>query len=219
MLKEQAKQLIQVIVLMMITGTVLAQNKVVVIPLGGDDVVAPSASKVVFFTDTTYAGNLGGILGADDKCQQEAQDQGLDGRFKAWIHTDLPELSPDRVSFAKSKTPYVNTSGEPLWPSYPVEGTLSDVRTSEILSVTGAPQVSAVTFWTGIAEFVGDPPVRHCSRWTTSERGITNDTLGTLGGPDEDVGICGDFPQNPLCWRHVAARGCEVPASLICFQQ
>ena len=39
----------------------------------------------IFVTSETYQGNLGGALGADEKCQLLADNAGLDGAFKAWI--------------------------------------------------------------------------------------------------------------------------------------
>jgi hypothetical protein len=41
--------------------------------------------KKVFVTSQTYSGNLGGLAGADAKCQQLANAAGLTGTFKAWL--------------------------------------------------------------------------------------------------------------------------------------
>ncbi|MDO8498294.1 MAG: DUF1554 domain-containing protein [bacterium] len=42
-------------------------------------------SKRVFVTSTTYNGNLGGLSGADAKCQERANVAGLTGTYKAWL--------------------------------------------------------------------------------------------------------------------------------------
>jgi len=43
---------------------------------------------LVFLTSETYNGNLGGMDGADQKCQDFADSNDLDGTFYAWISTD-----------------------------------------------------------------------------------------------------------------------------------
>lgn len=43
------------------------------------------ATKRVFKTSTTYTGNLGGLSGADNKCQSRASAAGLSGTWKAWL--------------------------------------------------------------------------------------------------------------------------------------
>lgn len=42
---------------------------------------------LVFITSTTYTGNLGGLSGADQKCNERAQAAGLPGTYKAWLST------------------------------------------------------------------------------------------------------------------------------------
>ncbi len=46
----------------------------------------------VFVTSAAYKGNLGGVSGADNKCQDLAENAGLDGTFLAWISSD--SISP-----------------------------------------------------------------------------------------------------------------------------
>jgi hypothetical protein len=41
--------------------------------------------QIVFITSETYTGNLGGVLGADAKCQTLAGQAGLPGLYLAWI--------------------------------------------------------------------------------------------------------------------------------------
>lgn len=41
--------------------------------------------KLVFVTSNTYTGNLGGLSGADEKCQQLADNAKLGGTYKAWL--------------------------------------------------------------------------------------------------------------------------------------
>ena len=44
--------------------------------------------KRVFITKASWSGNLGGLKGADDKCQKEAQEMGLGGKWVAFLGDD-----------------------------------------------------------------------------------------------------------------------------------
>jgi hypothetical protein len=61
-------------------------------------------TKVVFVTSGRYTGNLGGVDGADAKCQAEADAAGLTGEYKAWISD---EASSPAAAFTKNGGPYV----------------------------------------------------------------------------------------------------------------
>ncbi|MDF1562486.1 MAG: hypothetical protein P1V51_05555 [Deltaproteobacteria bacterium] len=47
--------------------------------------IAGQCTGLVFITSTQYTGNLGGVSGANQKCQQHAVNAGLPGTYKAWI--------------------------------------------------------------------------------------------------------------------------------------
>ncbi|TSC66687.1 MAG: hypothetical protein CEO21_126, partial [Microgenomates group bacterium Gr01-1014_80] len=54
----------------------------------------PSASyKRVFETSLTYDGNLGGLAGADSKCQTLADTSGRGGTWKAWLSDSATSVS------------------------------------------------------------------------------------------------------------------------------
>ena len=66
-----------------------------VCPDGGscvEGICSSTGDKVVFVTSELYTGNLGGLAGADMKCQTLAQAAGLSGTFMAWLSdsTDSP---------------------------------------------------------------------------------------------------------------------------------
>ncbi len=104
-----------------------AADKVVVIPLNkagvkpnqncpdespvvGIDAVGniKCGTKIVFVTSVGYTGNLGGLSGADEKCNTLAHDAGLFGNFKAWLST----VDGDPVSrFPKTNWTYVLPNG------------------------------------------------------------------------------------------------------------
>ena len=59
--------------------------------------------QIVFVTSDTYDGDLGGLVGADAKCQALADAAGLDGTFRAWLSDDAESPS---TRFTQSTDPY-----------------------------------------------------------------------------------------------------------------
>jgi hypothetical protein len=55
-------------------------------------------------TSTTYDGNLGGVTGADSKCQTRANAVGLGGTYKAWLSSGTGGSPSTRLS--KAGGPY-----------------------------------------------------------------------------------------------------------------
>jgi len=86
-----------IIVLIAINATAYAQSKVVVIPLLGDESPTPVPdSKIVFISAEQPNANFGGVVGADQICQNEAAAPGahssLGGKvFKAWLVDSLTD--------------------------------------------------------------------------------------------------------------------------------
>ena len=81
-----------------------AHDKVVVIPLN----ICASQSKIVFVSSDLHSGNLGGLNGADSKCQGLADAAGLSGTYKAWLSDSTG--SPG-TRFTKHTGPYINVDG------------------------------------------------------------------------------------------------------------
>ena len=53
--------------------------------------------KKVFITKESWRGNLGGLEGADEKCQAEAEERGFEGSFKALLGDDR-NLATERLN-------------------------------------------------------------------------------------------------------------------------
>ncbi len=64
--------------------------------------------KSVFITSTLYTGNLGGLDGADSKCQDRAKAGGISGQFKAWLSDSV---TPAASRLTHSNAPYVLVDG------------------------------------------------------------------------------------------------------------
>lgn len=67
------------------------------------DCIFASESVFVFVTSKRYDGNLGGVEGANEICQEHAEAAGLPGEYKAWISSST-EQSPAHT-FNKSTKP------------------------------------------------------------------------------------------------------------------
>jgi len=79
----------------------------------------------VFVTSTNYNGNLGGIKGADQKCNLAAANAGLEGTYKAWIATS--PLDDPESRFVGADKPYTTVNGDILAKNF------DDVRDGSLL--------------------------------------------------------------------------------------
>ena len=70
----------------------------------------------VFVTSTSYDGNLGGLAGADAKCQDQADAAGLTGTFKAWLSD--AKGSPSTRFTRSAGAPYVLVDGTVIADNY-----------------------------------------------------------------------------------------------------
>lgn len=67
--------------------------------------------KVVFVTSEIYKGNLGGIAGADLKCNNLAAEAGLQGVYKAWLSTQEISVNSWLYNY-EFGTAFINTENE-----------------------------------------------------------------------------------------------------------
>jgi hypothetical protein len=177
-------------------SSVYAHNKVVVIPLGGDDIdqcqvtnscdaglitiSCPSGDsvikcpvvvvKMVFLTSTKHDGNLGGLAGADGICNSLAGQQGIGGAFKAWLSADAGSPSS---RFTKSTVPYTLLDGTVIAVNYAdlTDGSLaSPINMDELgMSPMDVGAVWSHTFSDGFRS-AGE----HCDNWTNGGAGNGN---------------------------------------------
>ncbi|PCC68153.1 Myxococcus cysteine-rich repeat-containing protein [Nannocystis exedens] len=66
------------------------------------------AQKIIFVTSQMYTGNLGGLAGADARCQQLAEAAELPGTYLAWL-SDVNASPASRMT--KADVPYVLSNG------------------------------------------------------------------------------------------------------------
>lgn len=151
------------------------------------NIPTPTPKNRVFVTSTTYSGNLGGLVGADAKCQERANAANLGGVWKAWLSDG--SLSPS-VRFIPSNYPYVRLDGARIADNWTdlVDGSLN---TYINITEFGTPYNSEVwsnTKTDGTAKYTTANAT--CSNWTSSSnyswaiRGVSwhSDVTWTDGG-------------------------------------
>ncbi|HPH65156.1 MAG TPA: DUF1554 domain-containing protein [Kofleriaceae bacterium] len=123
---------------------------------------APSAANFVFITKDTYNGNLGGIVGADAKCQASANRPqatfiAVLGYQNSSLYTALKVLDASRA--------WYRTDGE-LVADSPIEFT-SGLRSPVIFDQNGQRIIDNVTIWTGF-DNTGALQGNDCFAWSSA---------------------------------------------------
>ncbi len=162
--------------------------------------------KKVFVTSNNYSGNLGGILGADYKCQSSADAASLGGKWKAWISDSTVDSSPNlRFRFFEGKYKLLN--------GVTVAADRNDLFDSYInpINITEYNTYKSNYVWTntlpnGVRTGDQDGPL-HCNNWQSSsssgfERGRTGHSSFWDGR-----------------WTWLDINNCNLQAALYCFEQ
>lgn len=170
------------------------------------------ASAYVFVTSERYTGNLGGVAGADDKCQALADQAGLPGVYLAWIADSSPNSAP-AARFTQAPFAYILPPGPgPGTRNGKVDDNWTDLTSGFIerpIDVDEGGNEIGGEVWTNVREngvqfeaILGD----NCFNWTFGTSGLT----GT-------VGTTGSFTPS---WSLVSAprrRFCDSRKRLYCF--
>jgi len=158
--------------------------------------------KVVFATSKLYDGNLGGFVGADDKCNTLAMVAGLAnaGNFMAWL--SIGDESP-LTRMTPYEHPYVLTDGQTVlatkWSDL-IDGALAGAIT---LDETGAPNNSDRA-WTGTTA-MGEASSPTCDGW--------------MNGTKDFAGLQGSLAAMNAEWSEKAPKLCSGSARLVCVEQ
>ena len=162
--------------------------------------------KIIFVTSATFDGNLGGLTGADDKCQAEADSPASivpSGTYLAWLSDGSD--SPD-TRFTKSSYPYMLPDGTKIAEDFTDLTDGSILHTIDIDS-TGKP-LGLQFFWSGTNS--DGTTVQHfvaCYGWTA----------GRLRG---FRGVVGSTVQTSTLWSvYSSQKRCGRSFRLACFQQ
>ncbi len=168
-----------------------------------------SSSKRVFVTSTTYNGNLGGLSGADAKCQTAANSVNLGGTWKAWL-SDSTTSAGSRLTH--SSVPYKLINGTIIVNNWDGLTSSSQQTLGNLLAPLNINEKGTYnplgyfgnSSWTGTLPG-GGILTPNCSNWTSSANTLT----GYAGNPD-----------SVHDWSISSTVTCASSAvSLYCFEQ
>ena len=163
--------------------------------------------KTVFLTSETYTGDLGGLSGADEKCNALASDAGLDGTYKAWLSDSTGSPS---TRFTQSSVPYALVDGVVIandWEDL-VDGTLlSPINVTELGEMFN---LSSKTLFTNTTVTGG------CVDCSFSATLSCNDWQSTTTGLFGGIGL---YDVTGVQWTEFGITACFANQPLYCFEQ
>lgn len=126
--------------------------------------VAGECSTRVFVTSQGFNGNLGGLTGADEKCQAAADGAALGGKFAAWLGDSKIDA---QARLVHSTSPYRLLNGQMIGKDWQelTEHPKAGVDIDESGSVT--PGSSSAYAWTGYG--ASDVGGYYCDDWTSND--------------------------------------------------
>jgi hypothetical protein len=175
---------------------------------GGSAGTQARRGKLIFTSSQRYSGNLGGLDGADKKCQALAEAAGQTGTFRAWLSTTSTSASA-RLTHASE--PYVLVTGEVVandWADL-TSGTLrhaaDQTENSQLAPPNAVSSCNPLVFWTSTDER-GSQYGFDCMGWTTA----SVDVIATLG-----VNGANDRVWSTFCY----GGSCNASAPILCLEQ
>jgi hypothetical protein len=157
----------------------------------------------VFLSSTRYDGNLGGLSGADAKCQGLAEEANLPGTYKAWLSDSTSSPSS---RFLPSTGPYRLINGTTIAANFTDltdETLLAPIDVTETRGGVG----SSIGVWTHTLPSGngGGDADAHCANWSSSA--------------PVAAGNYGHATNPRLEWTYVSEASCSNFFHLYCFQQ
>lgn len=165
--------------------------------------------KRVFVSSATYSSNLGGLAGADSKCQGLANAAGLSGTFKAWLSDEKTSAT---ARLTHSNTPYFRPDGlmiAPNWASLASHCHMNAITVNESGAIV--PGNGAFTLTGSAEDGSGLCANGCCSGWTS-----TNPMLPDIAGGDITIGCI--LPQL-AGWSSARQTGCNELGHIYCIEQ
>ena len=150
--------------------------------------------KSVFVTSVRFNGNLGGLKGADDKCQAQANAPASivpSGTYLAWLSdgTDSPN-----TRFKKSSHPYLLPNGAKIAENY-TDRTDGSIQHFINIDATGTNQ-----------DGTSVQPIRTCNVWID----LYTNVYGMIGSTGHTL----------TTWSSQTMQNCKTQRGrLACFQQ
>ena len=158
---------------------------------------------IVFITSTAYAGDLGGLGGADQLCLAEALAAGIDRPFRAWVSgTD----HDDPESTFAPTAPYVRRDGAPVADDFAdlVDGPLDNPIDLTATGETPPVETYGTEVWTG-TNADGTHAGTGCNNFNNSD-GVSQGGIGSLTATGST-------------WSNDGGEGCDQLNFVYCVQQ
>ncbi|MFN7938772.1 MAG: DNRLRE domain-containing protein [Bryobacteraceae bacterium] len=158
--------------------------------------------KLIFATNMSFSGNLGGLAGADSSCNSEAARAGHTGTFKAWLSTATVSAAS---RMTHSNGPYARVDGAVVADNW---ADLTDGSLKFAIPVTqfGVWEVLQPYAWTNTTVTGESAGAADCKGWTTwNDPGLPR--LGTVTYGDQN------WTSSPT------TRPCGGFSRLYCVQQ
>ncbi len=164
--------------------------------------IDPATARRVFLTSIAYKGNLGGIAGADARCNSLAVAAGRSESYIAWL---ADATTSPAARLPQDKGPYVLVQGTVVAASWAdlTDGTLLVPITRSESGV----QLGGGSVWTNVAidgTAASAAPSSHCGGWVSNasfEAGGTGNAGLTTAG-----------------WTQPVNLPCSINRSLYCFE-
>lgn len=202
---------------------VTCQNMATLYCFEQDPNYIPTSTKRVFVTSTTYNGNLGGLSGADAKCEERAHSANLGGTWKAWL-SDSKTSAASRLTHSSGPYQLLSTNFVPSGGTFIADNwaDLTDgnlkpfayIRVDENRKDWGAVNNYDPFAWTGTNEYgqMDRYNSDYCQDWTTTVdsngQRVYSATVGSL---------------NSVNWGWTSSptgkQSCPATNRLYCFEQ
>lgn len=167
--------------------------------------------KTVFVTSQSFDGNLGGLAGADAKCNELASNAGLEGEYKAWLSDSTTDVSE---RFSRVGT-YISTGGYNT--DYEIIANNWDDLTdgsleNPIYYDENGDYVSQAAVWTNTsyldgARFYWNNTYYTCNDWNEAS-----------SYKKASYGITAYYSTGPI-WTQAGTDTCSAQKRLYCFEQ
>lgn len=172
----------------------------------GQDMVSSGSYKRMFVTSTLYKGDLGGLAGADLKCQNAAVAIGLSGQFKAWLSMN-GALAVSALSRINDVGPWLSVDGKQTYFNNKAGLATSPlvlVSMDEKGKVVNTSMGERAEVWTGTAAG-GTATQSDCRGWMDATTVAVTGTYGLLSS------LTG--------WTDAGATSCSSAQRLYCIEQ
>lgn len=179
------------------------------IPVTTPTPVPSTGLNRVFITNATFTGNLGGLAGADIKCQTAATTAKLGGNWKAWISAGQESASTRLVHKTTVYKLINNTVVANNWTD------LTDGSLQNLITTTESGVATTGNVWTNT---LGNGNVSNPDSSAACDAGGGFWTASVSTGNIQSFGGISTNSSNNF-WTYGVGAGCQSTYHLYCFEQ